>query len=187
MLEIHPPTSRVRSNGMSVGSRGSCVNCTFIPLSRGNDPGPCPRFVLRPELICHRSRPCSPAFAPSQQRLGIPIGRCREFAETAINKSTPPDSFNNAFRMSTYEINRGGGMPSNSGKPWEIVRERAKYSKINTYARSRANCLRIRTYEKIRRWGAPLLGDCLPPGFRRRCSVLCRSSFQTSSRQPRDP
>lgn len=92
-----------------------------------------------------RQRPCSPAFALSQQRLGIFSGGNPEFAETAINKSTPPYAANNTFRMGTYE-KMGVGVASPS--PLANPHSAAKRCRINTYAKPAAKYPRMCTYEK---------------------------------------
>lgn len=94
-----------------------------------------------------RQRPCSPAFALSQQRLGIFSGGNPEFAETAINKSTPPYAANNTFRMGTYK-KIGVGVASPSLR--ENFRSNTKQCTINTYAKHTAKFPRMCTYEKNR-------------------------------------
>lgn len=99
--------------------------------------------ILAAEL--NRQRPCSPAFALSQQRLGIFSGGNPEFAETAINKSTPPYAANNTSRMCTYEkIGVGVASPS----LLENSRSNTKQCIIITYAKPTAKYHRICTYEK---------------------------------------
>ena len=145
MLEVRLSASRVRGNGMSVGRLGSSVKGTHTTFSRCNRPVPGLQFLFRPALISHQSRPCSPAFALSQQRLGIFRRGGPEFAETAINKSTPPYAARNTFRIRTYK-KMGVGVASPSLR--ENFRSNTKQCIINTYAKSTAKYPRMCTYEK---------------------------------------